>query len=359
MKILAQLLKFVLTTALLLGTVFAPTGTNRTLIHPWSDAVTTAALGTWSITEVDFVSVHDGWVVASNPKGLGALFVTQDGGRSWSLRHTWPYGGRINIEGTVRRMDGAPMALSFANPHDGMAIWDAMGLGSGMWINVAHTIDGGRRWHVELKLRYTSPDDFHGLFINDGPLSVVMTGRASAWIASGSLLNPSTTLLHTVDGGVHWHRFLATLPIKAYDVGASGFQVLRYGKATLLTVVNLPHHQHAIFNQSTTNGGRQWQSLALPTRGIPSGVEIGSAAYRSPSNQWIVVRLAHGTYRLLVYQPHHWAWQAVTMPQTLARSTYPPQVTLGSNSVAYVTNGFAIWQTLNQGQSWNRLERLP
>ncbi len=66
--------------ALLLGTVWDPSVTNRTPIQTRVDAVTSAPVGPWSIEGVDFVSVDDGWVAASNPQGLGALFVTQDGG---------------------------------------------------------------------------------------------------------------------------------------------------------------------------------------------------------------------------------------------------------------------------------------
>jgi len=370
MKTWDHLCKFVpavAAVALLLGTVCDPSATSRTPVQTRPDTITSAAFGSWSIQRVDFVSVHDGWIVASSSKGLGALFVTRDGGQHWSLRHTWPSGGAIDIEGTVRRMDGAPLALSFANPQDGMAVWDAMGLGSGMWINVARTTDGGRHWHVQSALRFTAPDTFRGLFINDGPLSIVMTSLASAWIASGSLLDPSTTILQTVDGGVHWHHGLATPLLKAddYDVGASSLQVLRHGEATLLTVLNLPHNHLAIVRQRTTNGGQHWQSLSLPMRGIPSAAEIGSAAYQSPADQWIVASLANGTYRLFTYQPDRRAWQPVTLPKALRTKgtyttyTYPPQITLGPEGVAYVTNGFAIWQTLNQGVSWNRLGRLP
>ncbi len=142
-------------------------------------------------------------------------------------------------------MDGAPLAISFANPQDGMAVWDAIRLGSGMWINVARTTDGGRHWYVQSKLRFTTPDRFRGLWINDGPLSVVMTSLASAWIASGSLLDPSTTILQTGDGGTHWRHGIATTPLKAYDVGASDLQVMRHGVATLLTILNLPHNHLA------------------------------------------------------------------------------------------------------------------
>jgi hypothetical protein len=54
-----------------------------------------------------------------------------------------------------------------------------------------------------------------------GYLSVTMTSRTWAWIASGPLLDPSTTVLRTVDGGVQRHRSLETPPLKAYDVEAT------------------------------------------------------------------------------------------------------------------------------------------
>jgi photosystem II stability/assembly factor-like uncharacterized protein len=211
---------------------------------------------------------------------------------------------------------------------------------------------------VQSKLRFTTPDKFRGLWINDGPLSVVMTSLPSAWIASGSLLDPSTTILQTGDGGTHWHHGIATTPLKAYDVGASALQV-RHGVATLLTVLNLPHNHLGIFDQRTTTGGHRWQSLALPLQGIPLRAEIESAAYQAPADQWIEVRLANGTYQLFTYQPDLRAWRPVAMPQALQTNSHDSlQVTLNPKGVAYVTNGFAIWQTLNQGESWHCLARF-
>ncbi len=84
MKILDHLLQFLRATAvaaLRLGTVFDSSAMNRILGTNSGGYGHLFCSRPWFIQRVDFVSIHDGWVVALNLKDLGALCVTQDRGQ--------------------------------------------------------------------------------------------------------------------------------------------------------------------------------------------------------------------------------------------------------------------------------------
>jgi hypothetical protein len=343
----------------MVGTAYRTTGASVLHRRPRFSPATLSSSDAWTVNALDFVSAHQGWVLASNRQGRMALFHTHTGGQQWTLiRTNWRSLGNLNT--------AWPLTIAFANPQAGWMVVDesstsGKGLGfldpSEGYLGVASTTDGGRRWHL----------DVSGLVFGDGPVSLFTTSASSVWLSTGNVMAGQNGVWHTADGGVQWVHTVLRSPIPSYSSNVSDLDASSANHAVLLTGMQLPHHKVLLLDQSTTDGGRQWHTVRLPATGLPVGTMLpsnseSSAAVRSLDLQWILA--AHwvgsweGPLHLFAYQPRHRRWHLLAIPRAISTMGRPPLLDVASDGVGYLGDNADIWRTSNDGTSWVRLPRL-
>jgi len=340
----------------MIGAIYRTTGTP---IHARlrRSTATRSSSGAWTVNALDFVAANEGWVLASNPQGREALFRTQDGGQQWTMIRTeWRNLGNLSTTW--------PITIAFANPQDGWMVLGegggskgtALGLSQG-YVEVARTTDRGRRWDLKAQK----------LVFGDGPVSVTTTSASSVWLSTGNVMAGQNGVWHTADSGGQWVHTVLRSPIPAYSSNVSALDSSSPSQAILLTGMQLPSRQVLLLDQWTTDGGRQWHTIRLPSTGLPVGTMLpynsqSSAAYRAPGQQWIIA--AHwvgswdGPLHLFAYQPQHRRWHLVAIPRRISTMGRPPVLDLARDGIGYLGDNADIWRTSNDGKSWVRLPRL-
>jgi photosystem II stability/assembly factor-like uncharacterized protein len=170
------------------------------------------------LSAVQFVSPSDGWVVGSD-----LILHTADGGSHWVTQYR---------AGPTSRLG----AIDFTDASHGWVTGPSQ---------ILATIDGGMHWNA---LPEPCPPIRTVHFVSPRDGFAVAGGNLSYWGVADPPL-PGALLLHTTDGGAHWHR-LPTPP----DVQSACFSDRRHGWLSA---------DGAIYG--TADGGRTW-SFAVRAR---------------------------------------------------------------------------------------------
>lgn len=140
-------------------------------------------------TLLDFVSLREGWALASAMTGCQAgscsglvLYHTSSGGKRWSaVQAARGRGTMLSVSGIVRAMDFAPGGVGWITFE---------GIGVGLHSGLAYTLDGGRHWHL-----HTLTTDHQG---------ISLVGARHGWLM-GCYNGGSCHLYRSDDGGRTLH----------------------------------------------------------------------------------------------------------------------------------------------------------
>ncbi len=234
--------------------------------------------------------------------------------------------------------------LTFQNARLGHALlFLGAGVGSAGYA-VLSTTDGGSQWTLETQKI---------LLGSDGPSALSFPGHASTgWFANGSSAGAYTVVAKTADNGASWSTWSqvsSEAPPSALSVHfssiTSGFMVV--------STNGYQTPQHSLYLQTTTDGGRLWETHMMPTEGLP--LWIRGLSFVNPKTGWIVGGSPHHPYRL-----YHWsdgAWNVLPTPD--ASQNHPPTVDLVNVHVAYLAQQhgarITLWKTVNDGKKWTKV----
>lgn len=141
----------------------------------WNRLETNITADNSILSGIWFLDEQHGWAVGS-VSGQPAIWNTIDGGRSWSIKQTWP--------GADPEDHGALLDIHFATKQHGMAV----GFNGSDAIIVA-TKDGGQQWNLQY-----SGSEITGQFGR-----IRYHDPLTAWCLSGS------AIMTTHYGGTDWH----------------------------------------------------------------------------------------------------------------------------------------------------------
>jgi photosystem II stability/assembly factor-like uncharacterized protein len=220
------------------GTVLLSTDAGKT----WSEHNPPGA------ASLDFRSVYAfsatrAYVLSSGDKEKSKLFLTEDGGRHWTLLYT--------------SMEGFLDGLKFWDALHGIILGDPIG-GSPV---VLTTEDAGKTW-----LRRRVPTGEEGAFAASNS-SLFIRGKSEAWFGTNA-----ARVFHTKDGGATWT--VAETPIRHDSQSAGIFSLFFTDSQSGMAVggdytkENDDSHNIAV----TTDGGRTWTEPVNRPHGYRSAV---------------------------------------------------------------------------------------
>jgi photosystem II stability/assembly factor-like uncharacterized protein len=172
----------------------------------------------------------------------GAIYITKDAGKNWSLQHL--AGDR----------SGSLTKVKFVDTRVGWAVGEGV---------ILHTIDGGEHW--------TEQRHEKGDYLFD----IESVSAVNLWIVGGNGL-----LLHTTDGGKSWK--LSKLPPD-------------FEKAWFSQILFLDDHRGWLFGNNgtilaTTNGGESWQLESKSKSGYLRASTSTSRALFTAGNDGVILR---------------------------------------------------------------------
>lgn len=300
----------------------------------------------WQIVSTAFASPRAGWVAALRGPD-GTIFRTTDGGFHWHSVYSWtPKHPALGLTGQKRVAE--PLALTFYNAHDGLAVWYQAAGGGPLYVNVSHTTDGGERWQLMAS----------NVAMFDGSISLGMTGPDSAVLLDGSFSGAQTLVLRSCDGGSHWSRTTWSFRGAVYQPQVEALRVInRHSLAVLTALPGVRPASAAIYDLTSSNGGTRWQRHVLSKTGIDeprfgSGRSPGGAHW-SATAQWLIASPNAGTPTgLFSYAAAAHKWEPLNTPAS------PEFVNMVGPTTGYLSNGTEIWKTITGGRSWRLLSPL-
>jgi photosystem II stability/assembly factor-like uncharacterized protein len=214
--------------------------------HTWSTHIFP---GCSTPTSLSFINARAGFAVFNSVTRSSSLYRTNDGGRHWQLMSRFP----------------APMAISFGNRHDGLALVTANNRsGAGA---LYRTTDGGRTWQ---RSRVCGP--------TADPTLTLYCGEPSSFGSRGVVLAIAQNLAKarsvdafvytTSDAGRHWTRRRIPPP---YSPEAPSFSAPNPNDLFVYSLNGVLH--------TTINGGRTWSSIREPGFRDLSQMQFVSADY--------------------------------------------------------------------------------
>jgi len=284
----------------------------------------------WGISDVDMISVSEGWAVSSPVAGDNAIVLhTVNGGKKWTVQN-----------GSFRQLNG----ISFADPTHGVAVGNQLRYttdGGNTWLlssttggtlydvdlvdqNVGYacgfgsawkTIDGGKTW------------SFQSIPLFGNFVGIDFVDANTGWVvgAEGSVYR-------TTDGGVSWVR-------QRHDSSAfyTGVSFVSANEGWVCGNSTMLH---------TTDGGATWT-----TQPLPSGADATEVRFADSLNGY-----AAGVLRTLLHTTNGgqtWNLQAggVYFDPANRYPFYGLDAPDAASAVA-VGGGNSIYTTTNAGSRW-------
>ncbi len=226
----------------------------------WSD-VTPAAAGPmlttlYSYEALDAVDGDHASLAVSRatsddggPVSTTAVFVTADGGRTWT-------------ESAVFTTSAPAARLSFADASHGWLLLAPVFTGPGQPVTwLYRTSDGGLRWSPAATI---APPGNYGTNGLCQPLNLTLLTAATGWVTIGCRGEPEFLVTH--DGGDSWAA--QPLPLPAGTLGPVGGPAFLTGPqfaggTGFLTVAPAPPRTPSLLD--TQDQGHSWQVLMLPS----------------------------------------------------------------------------------------------
>ena len=188
-----------------------------------------------SLHDIRFINRKQGWAVGEIDKGTGivegAVFVTENGGRSWRLQYSLGENGSFLS------------ALNFIDSEVGWAIGDG---------SILRTLNGGKRWEMIYK---SGTADFFDMEVFDENTLLVVGSRGQ--------------ILRTTDGGVTWENVLS----ETSNVFLTGVTFVNKHKG--FTVGKRMGGASVVL--STVDNGKHWIEETFP-RNMPIFRDVGVLA---------------------------------------------------------------------------------
>ena len=219
--------------------------------------------GPSAVPQLLFTSATEGWAVTGPPVAYrahitnfgGRLYRTTDGGSSWSVAPGLPKGVSFSLP-------------TFVGPHDGVVLGDATTTARRA-PSVYVTDNGGMTWSRRSLPTLERVSDSAGFYDDGGSLA----SRFSAVSADQWLIDLGQKVYRTTDGGRRWTTFV---PMQEWSTAAAAFSSPNFGVAAVLplscmTPASSP--QRPATSCSTTlvvthDGGHDWApvvGVAPPT----------------------------------------------------------------------------------------------
>ena len=197
--------------------------------------------------DVHALDANTAWLLNAGTADTARIYVTHDGGTTWTLQHTNP-----DAKGFYDCFDfwDARRSLVIGDAVDGQKV-------------ILSTRDGGAHWE-RLRSPSLSPAlPGEGSFAASGTCLITRSG-GHAWIAVGT---PKATLLHTADYGRSWT--IDSIPLVA--ISSVALRDARHG-------IVLGTDSSAA-TATTTDGGRTWVRGGAPpfSQGVYGGAYVRGA----------------------------------------------------------------------------------
>lgn len=302
------------------------------------------------ITALDFISPAKGWAVGTVTAKNGltqseTVYGTSDGGKTWTALDTW--NKKRPMPTPAQATTGIPLIsrLGFQNAQLGHAVIFLGGGAGQAAYGVLATNDGGLKWTLKT----------HKILLgSNGPVGISFPGTGSiGWFANGSFAGAFSLLAKTTNNGASWSEWSK---IKAPQPSPSALALRFTSRVSGYMVVASSGYQKvspSLLSLTTANGGKNWQSKPLATKGLPD--LISGMSFAKPGVGWLIGADINRPYKL--YRFSHNAW--VSLPTPGARENELPVLDLVTGKTAYLAqmetgSKVALWKTVDQGQHWTR-----
>ncbi len=283
---------------------------------------------------VSFESAADGWGIGM-PSSPGAVLVTGDGGRTWSVvgevPHAW-------LDG-VSAVSPTEVWVSGTAPH---------GQADSLW----RSVDGGRTW-AEATLPQPPPAAAGrrrpGLDV--AAMGFAGDGRGLIWAGEACGSCGAIAAWATVDAGAGWERGGAVPPGSSGTVALAGAP----GEGLAWLVTQWGGIPASLYR--TSDGGAAWQQVGnFP--GISDGLRTVALGALGESDAWLVLSRATGvagreSVTLARTTDGGQDWTVAALPGAGAggRAT----ITFIDPSHGWLLDAGALWATSDGGSSWTEL----
>jgi len=203
------------------------------------------------LRDVEAFGAEQAVVMAAGPGEASRLFLTEDGGATWTetLRNPDP--------------DGFFDGLAFWNRHSGLLLGDPVDGAFAVW----RSADGGRSWQRIRADGLRAVEGEHG-FAASGT-GIAVHGSRRAWFVTGGTV---ARAFRSEDGGRSWQ--VSPLPLAQGRPSAGGFGVAFPGPRRGVAVGGdyLDPESGAGTLAVTRDGGRSWTAVEPGLGGYRSGV---------------------------------------------------------------------------------------
>jgi photosystem II stability/assembly factor-like uncharacterized protein len=319
----------------------------------WSDVTPGAALPMlatlYSYQALDPVDGDHAYLAVSratsddgSPAGTTAVFVTADGGRTWT-------------ESAVFQTSAQAVGLSFADASHGWLLLGPVFSGPGQpttWLY--RTSDGGLHWSPAATV---TPPGNYGSNSFCQPLNLTVLTAATGWVTIACRGQPEFLVSH--DGGGSWAA--QPLPLPAGTLG------LRSGPAALtgpqfaggtgfLTVAPPAPGTPSLLD--TRDRGQSWQLLALPS----AAGQYPQVKFLTPADGVLVMAGPQEALGAVFYVTADGGQSWTPVPQGTHFTQYGEAIDFASQQAGFAWNSGAstagvppppMYATINSGRTWH------
>jgi photosystem II stability/assembly factor-like uncharacterized protein len=275
-----------------------------------------------------------------SPASTTAVFVTADGGRTWT-------------ESAVFTTSAPAARLSFADASHGWLLLGPVFSGPGQPVTwLYRTSDGGLRWSPAATV---APPGTYGINSFCQPLNLTLLTAATGWVSIGCRARAELLVSH--DGGGSWAA--QPLPLPAGTLGSAGGPAVLTGPqfaggTGFLTVAPPPPGTPSLLG--TRDGGQAWQRLTLP----PGAGQYPQVTFFTPADGVLVTAGQQQALGGVFYATADGGRSWTPVPQGThftqdgaAIDFASPQAGFAWNSGADTAAAPPLYATANSGRIWH------
>lgn len=275
-----------------------------------------------------------------SPAGTTAVFVTGDGGRTWTESAVFP--------------TSAPAAgLSFADASHGWLLLGSVFSGPGQPVTwLYRTSDGGLHWSPAATV---APPGNYGMNSMCHPLNLTFMTATTGWVTVGC--RAQDEFLVSQDGGGNWAA--QPLPLPAGTLGPpdgpaflTGPQFV--GGTGFLTVAPPPPGTPSLLD--TRDGGQTWQLLALPS----GAGQYPQVRFFTPTDGVLVAAGPQEALGAVFYTTADGGRSWTPVPQGIHFTQYGEAIDFVSQQAGFAWNSGGdtagappLYATANSGRTWH------
>jgi photosystem II stability/assembly factor-like uncharacterized protein len=317
----------------------------------WSDVTPAAARPTltalYSYQALDAVDGDRAYLAVSRaasddggPVSTTAVFVTADGGRTWT-------------ESAVFRTSAPAARLSFADASHGWLLLGPVFSGPERPVTwLYRTSDGGLRWSPAATV---APPGNYGTNSMCQPLNLTFLAAATGWVTVGCGAQPE--FLVTQDGGGSWAA--QPLPLPAGTLGPRNGPAFLTGPqfaggTGFLTVAPEPPGTPSLLD--TRDRGQSWQLLTLP----PGAGQYPQVKFFTPADGVLVTAGIESALGAVFYVTADGGRSWTPVPQGTHFTQHGEAIDFASQQAGFAWNSGGgtvaappLYATANSGRTWH------